>query len=150
MRTCVCIVTVMLAILTGGAAAAEPSLRERAAAGLKKAVDFFDREVSCEGGYLWRYSEDLQRREGEGKAAPTTVWVQPPGTPSVGMALLEAYENTGDKHYLQAAQRTGMCLVRGQLRSGGWDYQITFDPKQRARYDYRVEPAGKEIGRAHV
>jgi len=143
MRTCVCIVTVMLAILTGGAAAAEPSLRERAAAGLKKAVDFFDREVSCEGGYLWRYSEDLQRREGEGKAAPTTVWVQPPGTPSVGMALLEAYENTGDKHYLQAAQRTGMCLVRGQLRSGGWDYQIAFDPKQRARYDYRVEPAGK-------
>lgn len=143
MRTWVRIPVLMSVVLIGPAAAAETPLRERAAKGLKKAVDFFDREVSCEGGYLWRYSEDLQRREGEGKASPTTVWVQPPGTPSVGMALLEVYEDTGDQHYLQAAQRTGMCLVRGQLRSGGWDYQITFDPNQRARYDYRAEPAGK-------
>lgn len=143
MRHCVSIVTVMLAIPAGGSVADETSLRERAAEGLKKSVDFFDSEVSCEGGYLWRYSEDLQRREGEGKASPTTVWVQPPGTPALGTALLEAYEGTGDKHYLKTAQRTGMCLVRGQLRSGGWDYQITFDPKERARYDYRVEPAGK-------
>lgn len=143
MRHSLSLSTLMFAILASGAAAADKPLRERAAEGLKKAVDFFDRQVSCEGGYLWRYSEDLQRREGEGQAAPTTVWVQPPGTPSVGMALLEVYENTGDKHYLQTAQRTGVCLVRGQLRSGGWDYHIAFDPKERARYDYRVEPAGK-------
>ena len=36
---------------------------------------------------LWQYSDDLTQREGEGRATDTTVWVQPPGTPSVGMAL---------------------------------------------------------------
>jgi len=80
-------VTLVLA-LVATSEAADDSLRDRAAQGLRKACDFFQNEVSCEGGYLWRYSEDLQKREGEGKATATVVWVQPPGTPSVGMALL--------------------------------------------------------------
>lgn len=147
MRCAASVLTLIGLILAGNPAAGQQPLRQRAAEGLKKAVDFFQNEVSCEGGYLWRYSEDLQRREGEGKAPETTVWVQPPGTPSIGMALLTAYEATGDEHYLEAARRTGMCLVRGQLRSGGWDYRIEFDPKARQRYAYRVEPAqeGKSL-----
>ena len=74
----------------------EPASRERAAAGLRRAVEYFRTQVATEGGYLWRYGEDLARREGEGKATATQVWVQPPGTPAVGLAYLAAYEATGD------------------------------------------------------
>jgi PelA/Pel-15E family pectate lyase len=118
---------------------AEDISRDEAANALKSAVRFFTAEVATEGGYLWRYSKDLDNREGEGIADDATVWVQPPGTPSVGIALLAAYHATGDTEYLRAAIETGHCLVRGQLRSGGWDYRIVFDPKARARYAYRVD-----------
>ena len=120
-------------------AADDAQLRKEAAAALRKASDFFLNEVSTEGGYLWQYSEDLATREGEGRASDTTVWVQPPGTPSVGLALLDAYRNTNDEYYLRAAKRAGYCLVRGQLRSGGWEYRIEFSPDARKRYAYRVD-----------
>ncbi len=134
------------------AAAGEDTLRNEATRALRKATEFFTGRVATEGGYLWRYSEDLARREGEGKASASTVWVQPPGTPSVGMAFLEAYEATGEAVYLEAARRAGDCLVRGQLRSGGWDYRIEFDPTQRKRYDYRVDPprSGKKTRNVSV
>jgi hypothetical protein len=65
--------------------------------------------------------------------------VQPPGTPSVGLAYLAAYEATGDRYYLESARESATALVKGQLRSGGWDYRIEFDPKLRENYPYRVE-----------
>jgi len=107
---------------------------------MRKAATYFDQEVSAHGGYLWRYSSDLSKREGEGQATKDTVWVQPPGTPSVGQVFLDAYNANGDQFYLDAAVRTGQCLVSGQLRSGGWDYRIEFYPNRRKRYAYRVEP----------
>ncbi len=109
-------------------------------AALRKACGFFRNQVSCEGGYLWRYSADLGKREGEGRADATTVWVQPPGTPAVGMAFLDVHQRTGDEYYLKLARDAGGCLVAGQLRSGGWDYRIEFDPARRARNAYRVAP----------
>jgi PelA/Pel-15E family pectate lyase len=73
----------------------------------------------------------VTRRRGESDNLPlTTNWVQPPGTPSVGMAFLRAYEATGEKVYLDAALNTGRCLAWGQLASGGWDYSIEFDLKR--------------------
>jgi hypothetical protein len=68
--------------------------------------------------------------------------VQPPGTPSIAEAFLDAYEATGEDLYLDAARKAGECLVRGQLRSGGWDYRIEFAPDRRKRYAYRVDPVG--------
>jgi len=106
---------------------------------LRKAVDFFQQQVSVQGGYLWRYSSDLEKREGEGKASETTAWVQPPGTPSVGEALLRVYHRTEDRFYRDAARQTALALVQGQLRSGGWDYRIEFNPKQRNKYAYRTD-----------
>ena len=100
----------------------------------------FRTQVSTESGYLWRYSQDLPRCEGESKATNSMVWVQPPGTPTVGMAYLTAYEATGDSYYLNASRDAAYALVKGQLRSGGWDYRIEFDPKRRPRYSYRIDP----------
>lgn len=116
---------------------AEELSQAEAAAALHRACEFLHREVSTSGGYLWRYSADLAKREGEGKADAATVWVQPPGTPSIGLAILDVYELTGDEYYLNVAKDAGYCLVQGQLISGGWDYRIDFDPKRRERYAYR-------------
>ena len=115
------------------------ALSNRATTALRKAVDFFTNEVAVHGGYVWRYTADLSRREGEGKVGRTTVWLQPPGTPSVGTALLDVYERTADPYYLQRAHQTALCLVNGQLRSGGWTAHIEFAPADRARYAYRVD-----------
>jgi hypothetical protein len=118
---------------------ADEALTRDAAKTLRQAVDFFRKEVSTQGGYLWRYSADLKLREGEGKATATQAWVQPPGTPSVGEALLNAYHASGEAYLLEAATETALALVRCQLVSGGWDYRIEFDPKLRSKYSYRVD-----------
>ncbi len=135
------LVLVGLAMLASTARADERPLREQAAEALRKATAYFRTNVATEGGYLWRYSEDLARREGEEKATATQVWVQPPGTPTVGMAFLSAYVATGDSTYRDAARDAAYALVRGQLRSGGWDYLIEYDPEKRTRYAYRSQPA---------
>ena len=127
--------------------AGDAALREQAAAAMHRATEFFRTQVSTECGYLWRYSEDLSDREGEGTATDMMIWVQPPGTPSVGMVFLTAYEATGDSYYLDAAKDAAYALVSGQLRSGGWDYRVEFDPERRRRYAYRVDPEPKRDAR---
>ena len=107
--------------------------REEAEQALRKAAHFFHSEVSVRGGYVWRCSADLTLREGEGKAGNTRIWVQPPGTPTVGGAFLRAYQATGDRAYLQAALDAAYALVEGQMRTGGWFYHIEFDPRKRQR-----------------
>jgi PelA/Pel-15E family pectate lyase len=139
------------AALAAGAAAraaeADPrdaALREEALAALKRGVTFFRTQVAVQGTYLWQYSEDLAKREGEGKAAATQGWIQPPGTPSVGMALLDAHDATGDAFYLDAARETAHGLARGQLKSGGWTYLVDFDPAGARPLAYRrMEARGK-------
>ncbi len=126
-------------------AAETDGLSESAKQALRKGAEFFRTEVAVHGTYLWQYSKDLSRREGEGKATPTQGWVQPPGTPSVGMAYLSAYTATKDKYYLEAAQETATGLLQGQLRSGGWTYSIEFDPKLRKKWGYR--DGGGDSGR---
>jgi PelA/Pel-15E family pectate lyase len=106
---------------------------------MHRAVRFFREHASAGGGYIYQLSSDLVFREGEGVVTPTIAWIQPPGTPTVGMAYLEAYRLTQDELLLDAAVETGMALVRGQLVSGGWDNLIEFDPERRRRYSYRVD-----------
>ena len=130
--------------LSGALWAAETTSQDQALAALEKAVAFFRNEVGIDGGYLWRYSADLARREGEGKATETIAWVQPPGTPSIGSAYLEAYQWTGQAFLLEAALETARALVRGQLRSGGWGYNIEFDPEHRTEFAYRTDPPRAE------
>lgn len=89
---------------------------------------YFAGEVSTGGGYVYYYSEDLTQRWGEGKATPTEVWVQPPGTPAVGEAMLAAWRATGDPGAKAAALAAAGALLHGQLASGGWTNLIDLDP----------------------
>ncbi len=141
MRTCSsALLPVLLELLSLAPSRARgEDLRADAAAGLKRAVTFFHQTVAVEGGYVWRYSADLKLREGEGVVKPTEVWVQPPGTPAVGMAMLDAWERTRDPYLLAAAADAGRALVRGQLHSGGWNGRIDFDPAARKKQAYRVD-----------
>lgn len=114
-------------------------LLDEAKAALARAVHFF-RTLAVKGSYVWAYSKDLQKRWGEGREATETEgWVQPPGTPSVGMAYLRAYEATGDKTYLDAAVETAHALCETQLASGGWDWFIDFHPEKRKNWFYRKD-----------
>ena len=67
-----------------------------------------------------------------------TVWVQPPVTPEVGMAMVEVYEKTIISKALQAAQATAECLVKGQLQSGAWNDKIEFG-QERQKIVYRTD-----------
>ncbi|HVW36028.1 MAG TPA: hypothetical protein VHB99_01945, partial [Pirellulales bacterium] len=105
--------------LVARATAAEPGaeLRDETLDALRCAARYYREQVAVHGGYVYYYSLDLKERLGEGKASPTQVWVQPPGTPTVGMAYLAAYRATKDRWYLEAARETAGALVYGQLAS---------------------------------
>lgn len=100
---------------------------------MRRATEFMVENVSREGGYVWSYLPDFSRRWGELEARPSQVWVQPPGTASMGHLFLDAYHATGDEYYYRAAERVGSALARGQHRSGGWDYLIDFDGEKSLR-----------------
>lgn len=117
---------------------AEPT-REDALAALGRATSFFRENCSAGGGYVFRVSEDLALREGESKVGQTTAWIEPPATPAVGLAYLEAYQMTRESFLLEAAQETSKALLEGQLLSGGWTEQIEFAPADRRKYAYRVD-----------
>ena len=110
--------------------AAETPVQAKAA--LLKGADFM-RSISAEGGYLWRYSLDLKTVAGEVRANRTTIWMQPPGTPSMGMAFLKAYQLTGELSLLDHAMAAGAALAASQLESGGWDYRFDFSKPAEAK-----------------
>ncbi|OKI36608.1 pectate lyase [Saccharothrix sp. CB00851] len=115
----------VIAAAVGSPAVAAPA-RTDVVGALRRAATFLDERLSYRGGYVWSYLPDLSRTWGELEANRTMCWVQPPGTPSVGHSLLDAYHATGDGTFLRAAERTGLALVRAQLPVGGWDYVHDF------------------------
>lgn len=126
---------------------AQESLLNDARQAMVRAATFFHKQVAVEGGYVYLVSSDLKYREGEGVADAGTVWVQPPGTPAVGLAFLEAYQRTGETCLLDAAKDAGDCLVRGQLHSGGWQDHIDFGKDLRSKLAYRVDGPAKPKAR---
>ena len=88
---------------------------------LGRAVNFFRTRVANRGGYVYQYSSDLSKREGEGAVGPDTIWIQPPATPAVGRAYLTAYQYCHDPFLIDAAKEVAQALIWGQLESGGWD-----------------------------
>lgn len=112
-----------------GELTAADGTRDQAIAAIRRAATFYREKVAVHGGYVYYTSLDLKRRWGEGVAGPERIWVQPPGTPTVGLAYLAAWEATRDKYYLEAAQETAESLLYGQLESGGWTNSIDFNPR---------------------
>ncbi len=101
------------------------TLRAEAMETATRATRFLS-SISTRGGFAGTYSLDLKERFGEGpyeKATATEIWVQPPGTPSVGEAFLRLYRTTNDSRYLAAARGAGRALAWGQREHGGWDHR---------------------------
>jgi hypothetical protein len=115
-----------------------------------KAVRFYHSKAATHGGYVYRYSADFKLREAEGIPDADTIWIQPPGTPAVGMAMLDAYEATKDEKCLQAAVAAAHAVSRTQLSSGGWDYSGHFDTKSRSKWLYRRDLDGQLIERKKI
>ena len=93
---------------------------------MKTATGFLMNNVTYKGGFVWNYLPDFSRQWGELEAYRTMVWVQPPGTPSVGHLLLDAYHATGDEYYYESAKTVANALIWGQLPCGGWNYMFDF------------------------
>ncbi len=119
------LVTIFAATAATAADAAQPT-RDEVAATMRRATQFMVDKVSYRGGYLWNYLPDLSRRWGEMEARETMIWLQPPGTSSMGHEFLDAYHATGDEYYYRAAEQVGGALVWGQHPSGGWNYVVDF------------------------
>src|SRR5688500_15338803 len=101
------------------------------------AATYYRTKVATHGGYVYYYSLDLSQRWGEGVASADQIWVQPPGTPTVGLAYLAAWRATGDSFYLEAATEAARAVAHGQLRSGGWTNAVDFDPRGSRSAGYR-------------
>ena len=114
-----------IALLSAPACLSGEDLRQQAEATLTKGVAFFQ-TTHAHGGYVYHVTPDLAQRWGEGFADANTIEVQPPGTPAVGQSFLRAYQATGNKQALAAAQEAAEALIRGQNRHGGWDHTINF------------------------
>lgn len=106
-------------------------------AAMKKAAAFFRRDVAFAGGYAWRWPRDMSVAHGENSKSPTLIMMQPPGTPAVGLAMLNAWNATGDRIFLQGAKEAAQSLFWCQLASGGWDSDFDFDPRKSRRYHFR-------------
>lgn len=129
MRTMKLVSLVMLSVTlstTGLSAQSGSKLSQEAEQTMLKATRFMVEKVSTNGGYLWYYTPDLSRRWGEMEAYKTMIWLQNPGTTSVGHMLLDAYRATGDEYYYQAAAKAANAIVWGQSSEGGWNYVIDF------------------------
>lgn len=91
-----------------------------------KATQYMVESVSTNGGYLWYYLPDFSRRWGEMEAYKTMIWLQHPGTVSMGHLFLDAYHATENPYYYQAAQKAANAIIWGQSHHGGWNYMIDF------------------------
>ncbi len=118
----------LLAVFAGfpSAQAADAPPRARVEATMKRATQFMVDKVAYRGGYLWNYLPDMSRRWGEMEARETMIWLQPPGTSSMGHVFLDAYHATRDEYYYRAAEQVASALIWGQHPSGGWNYVVDF------------------------
>ena len=102
------------------------NLNEDVRSAMLRATRFMVEKASTNGGYVAHYLPDFSRRWGELEGYQTQIWVQDPGTVSMGNIFLDAYNATGDEYYYQAAEKVASALIWGQRPEGGWNYMIDF------------------------
>jgi PelA/Pel-15E family pectate lyase len=93
---------------------------------MMRATRFMVEKVSTNGGYVAHYLPDMSRRWGELEGFDSQIWVQSPGTVSMGNIFLDAYGATSDEYYYEAAEKVANALIWGQQKEGGWNYIIDF------------------------
>lgn len=125
LRPVLMVVTILLSV-TALSAKSKQTLDDEVRAKMRAATEFMMDKVSYNGGFVWNYLPDFSRQWGEMEAKRTMVWIQPPGTPSMGHLLLDAYHATGDEYYYEQADRVAGALIWGQLECGGWNYVFDF------------------------
>ncbi|HTF85710.1 MAG TPA: pectate lyase [Cellvibrio sp.] len=116
---------ILLSAVFSAAISAEPSSDEVKDT-MKRATRFMVEKVSHRGGYVWSYLPDFSRRWGELEARDTMIWIQPPGTATMGHVFLDAYHATGDEYYYAAAEQVAGAIIWAQHPSGGWNYVADF------------------------
>lgn len=111
-------------------------LRAETLAAMKRAARFMRERVAYRGGYVWSYASDFSRRWGEMEAYPTMIWIQPPGTATVGHLYLDCYHATRDEFYYRAALEVADGLIAAQHPAGGWNYMHDFAGVESIRHWY--------------
>lgn len=112
--------------------------RRATLAAIKRAARFMRERVAYRGGYVWSYLPDFSRRWGEMEAYPTMIWIQPPGTATVGHLYLDCFHATGDEFYYQAAMEVADGLIAAQHPAGGWNYLHDFAGEESTRRWYET------------
>lgn len=128
--------------LSNVAAAGDAAVVEKALLKAAKAMH----SLAIEGGYAGIYRLSNGQRYGEAtydELDEAQIFVQPPGTPSVGACYLRAYRVTGNRWYADAANDAGLALAWAQSMSGGWNRVALVGPRrgqpddaQPVRYNY--------------
>jgi len=118
-------------------------------AAMKKAVTYTHTHLAREGGYASSYDKEGKIGEVEHAKSPTIISIQPPGTTTMGLAMLKAYQATGDDVFLAAAKDAAKALLKCQLASGGWSSDFDFDPEKAKKSYLRsdLEAGDKEQGK---
>ncbi len=105
---------------------------------MMRATTFMREKAAVNGGYVWSYAADLSSRWGEMEAYPSMIWIQPPGTATVGHLYLDVYHATGDAYFYEAAVEVALSLIAAQHPSGGWNYLHDFAGEESARRWYNT------------
>ena len=94
-----------------------------AAAALRASADALH-NYSLTGGYGGFYTPDGKAYAGSlsQPLAADQIWIQPPGTTSVGDSFLRSYEVLNDPVVLGYAIQAGQALSSAQMSTGGWNY----------------------------
>jgi len=110
-------------------------------AAMRKANDYYVSRLASHGGYGSSWKTDLSLAFAEGKESKTILSIQPPGTTTVGMAMLKAWQATGDEAFLEGAKGAAQALLDCQLESGGWPADFDFEGEDPKKWWLRQEVA---------
>ncbi len=111
---------------------------EQAMKTMLKATGYMVQKVSTNGGYVWYYTPDLSRQWGEMEAYKSMIWLQHPGTISMGHLFLDVYHTTHNDYYYQAAQKAAAAVIQGQSPDGGWNYMVDFEGEESLKKWYNT------------
>ncbi|MEM9478766.1 MAG: pectate lyase [Verrucomicrobiota bacterium] len=139
------------AILFAEDSTPEPDLPsiETVTESIVNAARFYRTHLAYGGGYGTEWPEDLSETHVEGRSSRSIISIQPPGTPTVGLAMLRAWQTTERPVFLQAAKEAAQSLIWCQLASGGWGSHFDFDPSHASRLHFRrdLEAGDTDLGK---